>query len=309
MGLRPSAVALPEPVVVAPDLEVYPRQAWAGTDHEPVNELFPESVYYLLVHHTETTNEYDEAEVLDELVSLYDQQTGNGWADINYNFYIDRFGRVFEGRAGSIKGPVANDEVGGNIGSGQSICLIGDFTDQEPSTEATDTLIKLSAMLAERHKLEVGAGQTASITSRGSDRYPEGEQVTVATIAAHSDIADSDCPGAAFYPYVSERLPDAVAAYLSTSTTPTTQPEPTTEPTEAPTTTTADTAAPPSTTVPDGSTNSTPTTQRPTSGVTVGQGGDTAFGALLSGAGGGAGVVAITSAIVWVIRRRRSNGL
>lgn len=314
---------LPEPVEKAPGLEIYPREAWAGTDRPPTGELYPESVYFLVVHHSATANGYTEAEALTQIQDMYDEDTSSrGWPDVTYNFFIDRFGRIFEGRAGSLRGPVLNDAVGGNTGWSQQVCLLGEFSTDTPSIEALDALTRVMSWLADRHELDIGPDATATVESRGSDKFPEGEEFTVNTITGHRDVSQTECPGDAFYPYVSGELPTIVAAYRTEAATSTSAPSTTdvgsTTPT-SPSTSTSD-APTGSTTSPTDSTATTtsPSTTTPTSvgtlptdtqPVTVGSAGSSAVGSLLTGMGSGIGVVAVATGIGWLIQRRRANGL
>ena len=49
----------------------------------------------------------------------------NGWHDIGYNFVIDRFGRVFEARAGGIDEPVAGAQAGGYNFVSTGVAVLG----------------------------------------------------------------------------------------------------------------------------------------------------------------------------------------
>ena len=116
-------------VVVARGLAIRPRAAWAGDGSLPKGPLTPEDVKFLLVHHTATGNTYTADGVIDIIHGVYNSQTTEkGWPDTCYNFLIDRFGTVGEGRTGSIAGPVTADATGGSQGFAQLVCLIGDFT-------------------------------------------------------------------------------------------------------------------------------------------------------------------------------------
>ena len=59
------------------------------------------------VHHTVNANDYTEAQVPAIIRSIYAYHVkSRGWSDIGYNFLVDRFGRIWEGRYGGIDKPV-----------------------------------------------------------------------------------------------------------------------------------------------------------------------------------------------------------
>jgi hypothetical protein len=186
-----------------------------------------EEVRFLLVHHTASANDYEADDVPGLLQGFYQYHTSadKGWPDIAYNFLIDRFGRIWEGREGSVDGPVAGDATGGNQGYSQLCCLIGDFTSELPTPEALDSLALTLAWLADRYHLETEPGTTVSFVSRGSNRWPEGTEVETPTVSGHRDMSLTECPGDALYAHVIGGLAadvTAVRAVVATSTTPTT---------------------------------------------------------------------------------------
>lgn len=229
------------------NLDIMPRAAWA-TDRPPLGPLPPEEVRFLLVHHTVTRNDYAEEDVPGLLRAFYDHHTANkGWNDIAYNFIIDRFGGIWEARAGSLAGPVAGDATGGNQGFTQLCAIIGDFTEVIPSEESLESLSLLLAALAVQYDVDTTPDAEITFTSRGSNRWPEGDEVTTATVAGHRDMSKTACPGDAFYPYVREHLPGRVDELRQMV-------DATTTTTEAPTTaealtTTVTATLPPETTV------------------------------------------------------------
>ena len=64
---------------------------------------YADSVHYAIVHHTAGSNSYTKAQSASivRAIELYHVQ-GNGWNDIGYNFLVDKYGQVFEGRYGGI---------------------------------------------------------------------------------------------------------------------------------------------------------------------------------------------------------------
>ena len=64
----------------------------------------PPTLRLAIVHHTAGANGYTAAQApaIVRAIQLYHVK-GNGWNDIGYNFLVDRFGTVFEGRYGGIE--------------------------------------------------------------------------------------------------------------------------------------------------------------------------------------------------------------
>ena len=149
-------------------LLIHPRTSW-GADLAPRGPLFPEDVRFLLVHHGAMPNSYAPGDVPGLLRSAFLYQTGSAkrWPDVSYNFFVDRFGGVWEGRTGSLAGPVMADATGGSQGFAQLVCLLGDFTVQAPTAEMTGALVALLAFLADRHGLNVDPAAPVTFTSRG----------------------------------------------------------------------------------------------------------------------------------------------
>jgi hypothetical protein len=246
--LAHAALALPAaPVTVADGLSIWPRDAWAPGP--PTGPIGAEEVRFLLVHHTAAATQHRAAEVPGLLAAMYRFHTGEkAWPDIAYNFLVDREGGVWEGRAGSLAGPVAADATGGSQGFAQLVCFIGDFTGEPPSGAAVAAGTRTLAWLAQRYEVSTAAGATVSFTSRGSNRWPAGVNVTTPTIAGHRDMSTTACPGNAFYPYVRNGLQRDVHALrggtLSAPPGPATTAPATTAPTTAPATTAPATTAP-----------------------------------------------------------------
>lgn len=216
----PLAAAVPGVAAAAPALagvDVRPREAWAqglpapqGLPHEQ-----PGDVRFLIVHHSASPNGYAAGDVPGVLRGFHRFHTGpeKGWPDVAYNFFVDRYGVVWEGRAGSLTGPVQPSATGGSQGFSQIACFIGDHTTEPPTPEAQGSMTRLLAALAERYGLDPAA--TANFVSRGSNRWPAGAQVTTPTIAGHRDMSLTSCPGDAAYPLVRDVFPAEVAALLA----------------------------------------------------------------------------------------------
>lgn len=204
-------VAWPDVAAAAPAAPaIRPRADWAG-NRRPTGPIPAEDVRFLLLHHTATTNDYAEDAVAAQLRQVYAFHTrSRGWADVAYHFFVDRFGTVWEGRTGSLAGPVQGDATGGSQGFAQLCCFLGDFTAVPPTDAAMDAMVRLCAWLADRYGIDLAAPVT--FRSRGSNRWRRGTEVTTDPIAGHRDMSLTSCPGDALYPLVRERIAPAALA-------------------------------------------------------------------------------------------------
>ena len=104
------------------------------------------AVRFAIVHHTAGRNDYSRAEAaaIVKGIQLFHVQ-GNGWNDIGYNFLVDRFGTIYEGRFGGIdRNVVGAHALGFNTGS-VGIALLGTYGDAKPSAAAQDAIARLIA--------------------------------------------------------------------------------------------------------------------------------------------------------------------
>ncbi|MGH9138830.1 MAG: N-acetylmuramoyl-L-alanine amidase [Acidimicrobiales bacterium] len=216
----------------ADHIVVNARSTW-GEDLPPVGPLeaeAPGDVRFLLVHHSAGENEYDAAEVPGILRGIYALHTGDrGWADVAYNFFVDRHGGAWEGRAGSLAAPIKGDATGGSQGFALLCCVLGTFTDQPPTAEALGSLSGLLAHLADTYGIDTDPAATTTFESRGSNRWPAGSVVTARTVSGHRDMSQTACPGNALYALIDDgtlaRDAGARRATATTASTTTALPE------------------------------------------------------------------------------------
>ncbi|HWB71080.1 MAG TPA: cell wall-binding repeat-containing protein, partial [Egibacteraceae bacterium] len=161
-----------------------------------------------ILHHTAGSNGYGPEDGPAVVRGIYRYHVeSNGWNDIGYNLLVDRYGTVYEGRAGGVEAAVVGAHAGGfNTGS-FGVAVIGEFGSGAPPPAAVDALARLLAWKYDVHHVDVDA--TVDYVSAGSDRYPAGTTVRLATMSGHRDTKHTSCPGAALYellPRLRERV-------------------------------------------------------------------------------------------------------
>ena len=185
-------------VELAPGLRVHPRREW-GADLPPKGAIGPETVRFLLVHHTASSNIVPDPRAVIRQTYAFHTGPQKRWPDICYHFMIGPDGSVWETRAGSLAGPVVADATGGNQGYAQLVCLIGDFDGQPPTDAAQDSLMRMLLYLADRYDLDTDPATTTTFASRGSNKFRAGTTVTTSTVSGHRDVTYTACPGAVGY--------------------------------------------------------------------------------------------------------------
>jgi hypothetical protein len=184
---------------------IQPRSAWGDEDCKPRSGPEYGDVQVAFVHHTVSANDYTQDEVPSIVLSICRyHRNSNGWNDIGYNLLVDRFGTIWEGRAGGIDQPVVGAQAQGYNSHSTGIANIGTRTD-EPASDAE--LNAYAALIRWKLPLHGAPTQgTVTLTSRGgsSNRYRAGTPVTLERISGHRDGDNTSCPGDALY----AQLPD-----------------------------------------------------------------------------------------------------
>lgn len=205
------------PVEVTPGLLIHPRNTW-GAKLPALGKLHPEEVKFLLVHHSDGTTDYTRAQVPGVIANIFLYQTSSRkkWPDTCYNFFVDRFGGVWEGRTGSLAGPVQADATAGSQGFAQLVCLLGDFENNSPTPEMIDGLSRLLGWLGYKYEIDLNQKHIVSFVSRGSNKWKKGAKVKARPISGHRDMTYTLCPGKHVYPLLDTVVPGKAQAFRAT---------------------------------------------------------------------------------------------
>ena len=189
---EPAVAAVAEPPLVT-------RAEWGADESLRTGEPTTASVKMAFVHHTAGSNNYAESDAPALVRGIYAYHTtGLGWNDIGYNFLIDRFGTVYEGRAGGSRQGVVGAHVYGFNSGSTGVSLMGTYTSATPTSATLASLERLLAWKLDLHGLD--ALGSVTMTSGADDKYSAGDTVSFPVIAGHRDANYTACPGDAFYP-------------------------------------------------------------------------------------------------------------
>lgn len=194
------------------------RAQWGADESITGLSRAASAVRYAIVHHTAGSNDYtrDESAGIVRGIQRY-HILNSGWSDVGYNFLIDKYGRVYEGRRGSIERPFIGAHAAGfNTGS-VGVALIGNFDQATPTTMAMGALRVVLAWKFGRYNIDPLT--TFSVLSKGSPLYPLGTTARLAAISGHRDTGQTSCPGTNLYAQLGG-LARAVSADLSNRAAP-----------------------------------------------------------------------------------------
>jgi flagellar hook assembly protein FlgD len=175
------------------------RTAWRAS--ESIRRGAPRyasTLRHAVIHHSAGSNTYTRAQspAVVRAIQLYHVR-GNGWDDIGYNFLVDRYGQVFEGRFGGTERNVVGAHAQGfNTGS-VGVAFLGNYNSSTLSPEARSAVVRLLAW-----RLDVGHVdplQVISMPSGGNPRFPTGIPVLLRPVSGHRDVGFTSCPGSAVY--------------------------------------------------------------------------------------------------------------
>jgi hypothetical protein len=218
---RPRPRVLAHTAQTAGPPPIIPRSQW-----DPAGECRPRSapqmgtVQMAFVHHTVSANDYtaDQSAAIVLSICRYHRDS-NGWNDIGYNFLVDKYGQLFEGRAGGIDQPVVGAQAQGWNSQSTSVSNIGTYSTEPQSDAALQSMAQLLAWKLTLHGVPVTGTVTLKSGGGPENRYPAGRLVTFQRISGHRDGGKTECPGDALYAQLPQ-LRDMAAADASGIATP-----------------------------------------------------------------------------------------
>ena len=189
-AVEPAGADIPGPTITS-------RASW-GARAPKSSPTYGSGVRLGVVHHSASANGYAAADVPAILRSLQAyHMDGQGWSDLGYNFVVDRFGRIWEGRAGGTDRAVVGAHAAGFNTNTVGVMVLGEYTNEVPSALAVDAA---GEILGWRMFLDgVDPSGSVAFTSGGSNTVPAGVTRTYPRVIGHRDVGSTACPGNQLY--------------------------------------------------------------------------------------------------------------
>jgi hypothetical protein len=209
VGRRARAAQDPQPDVVT-------RTEWGASGCPPRESADYGTVKAVHVHHTVSLNDYSptEAPAMVLAICRY-HRNSNGWNDIGYNALVDKYGVLYEGRAGGLDQPVIGAQAQGFNSETAGIASIADHTSVGATPETLDALTRYIRWKLQVHLQPLSGPVTLRSSGGSSSKYGAGARVTVERVIGHRDTGRTACPGQLLYDQL-DQLRAMVASGVAT---------------------------------------------------------------------------------------------
>ncbi|MFD6155614.1 N-acetylmuramoyl-L-alanine amidase [Nocardia sp. NPDC060256] len=186
--------------------KVISREGWGADEsircEEPTYDDGPgkDGLGGITVHHTAGRNDYtpEESAGIVRAIYTYHAQT-LGWCDIGYNALVDKYGQIFEGRAGGLDRAVQGAHAGGFNENTAGVALMGNYSSEPPTEESIQAIGNFIGWRAKIAHLNPQGKTTMYSEGTEYTSYAMGQAVNLPIVFAHRDVGNTACPGDAAY--------------------------------------------------------------------------------------------------------------
>jgi N-acetylmuramoyl-L-alanine amidase len=181
------------------------REGWGADGCVPREGPIYGEVKAVHVHHTVSLNDYTPAEAPQIVLAICRyHRNSNGWNDIGYNALVDKYGTLYEGRAGGLDQAIVGAQAQGFNSQTAGIANIGDYTSIAASRESLAATANYIRWKLGVHGQPLSGPVTVRSAGGSASRYPAGTNVTLERVIGHRDTGRTSCPGDALY----DQLPE-----------------------------------------------------------------------------------------------------
>ncbi|MBG6083585.1 S-layer homology domain-containing protein [Zhihengliuella flava] len=177
---------------------VIPRSSWGAANALCSLGTTPKKKG-VLIHHTAGSNDYSRDQVPGILrgIQQFHMSKDPTWCDIGYHMLVDKWGNIYEGRAGGLNLAVVGTHAAGWNGDMFGVSVMGDYTYATPSSGVIKSLQEVVGWQAKYWGYDPRA--RATMIAGGGGKYAAGQSVTLNRVSGHRDVGWTSCPGANLY--------------------------------------------------------------------------------------------------------------
>jgi hypothetical protein len=148
-----------------------------------------------VVHHTAGSNAY--TSVAAAMQQIRNDQAyhidGRGWCDLGYNFIVDKWGNIYEGRANSLSQAVIGVHAGGFNTGTVGVAMLGTYS-SAPSAATQQAVGAIIGWRLGTYGLDP-QGWMSYATGVGENSRYQNTTVSLPRVFGHRDVSYTACPG------------------------------------------------------------------------------------------------------------------
>ena len=182
------------------------RSGWGADESKMTWRPNQNPIRAAVVHHTAGTNNYSRAQSAGVVRGIFHYHAvTRGWGDVGYNFLFDKYGQIFEGRAGSLWSPTGRIPTGAHASGYNTgtvgVSAMGDYSTVWAPQSTLDNMAKVIAW--KFGGAGINGTSASGIIAPGTNFTSRGTNLP--RIFGHRDVANvtrTTCPG----PNIGRRL-------------------------------------------------------------------------------------------------------
>jgi len=149
------------------------------------------------VHHTVDSNGYSSvAAAMQQIRNDANYHLSLGWCDLGYNFVVDKWGNIYEGRAGSLTQAVIGAHAGGFNTGTVGVAMLGTYTSVNPTPAMQSAVARIIGWRLGAYGVDPKTSMSYHFAGVPGDgqRY-HNVNVTLPRVSGHRDVWLTACPG------------------------------------------------------------------------------------------------------------------
>ena len=183
-------------VATQPAPRVISRAEWGAAPQSCTPDV-ARTLVGAVVHHTAGSNDYSTmAEAAQQIRN--DQRyhmVSRGWCDLGYNFVVDKWGNIYEGRANSLNAPVIGVHAGGFNTGTVGISMLGNFSSVGTPAAMIDAVGRIVGLRLAAYNINPTDSFVFHTLGGQNSKFAAGTNVPLPRVFAHRDVAYTACPG------------------------------------------------------------------------------------------------------------------
>ena len=188
-----TALAVP---AASPMPRIISRAEWGARPQVCTPDVATNGLVGAVVHHTAGSNSYSTVD--DAMRQIRGDQAyhidGRGWCDIGYNFLVDKWGNIYEGRADSLSLPVIGVHAGGFNTGTVGVSMLGNYDTVGTPAVMIDAVARIIGIRLAAFNVNP-TGSMTYYTGTGENSRFQNQEVALPRVFGHRDVAYTACPG------------------------------------------------------------------------------------------------------------------